>query len=179
MILGLFRREPRRAQIESLYDKVVAAARDEHLYAALGVPDTVEGRFEAVALHLVLVLRRLRALPAPAGDVAQDLVDHFFRQMDAAMRESGVGDMGVPKRMKKLAAAFYSRAQAYDRGLDARNAAMLAQDFAHQRIVPDGGDPGLARYAIALDERLTGLSFADLLTPGSRLPADAPEAARP
>lgn len=169
MIFNLFRRDPRRPQIEALYRRIAEASRDRALFAELGVPDTVEGRFEAVALHVVVVLRRLRQLPAPAGDVAQDLVDHFFAQMDAAMRESGVGDMGVPKRMKKLAAAFFGRAAAYDRGLENGDEAMLAAAFASHGIGAGADQAGLARYAIALDKRLARTTLEELLQAGPDL----------
>jgi cytochrome b pre-mRNA-processing protein 3 len=171
MIFSLFRRDPRQARIEALYRRIAEASRDQALYADLGVPDTVEGRFEAVALHVVVVLRRLRKLPAPAGDVAQDLVDHFFAQMDATMRESGVGDMGVPKRMKKLAAAFFGRAAAYDRGLEEGEEATLAAAFASHGIGAGADQAGLARYAIALDKRLAQASLEELLDGGRDLKA--------
>src|SRR3954468_17709052 len=132
MIFSLFRKARRVSAPETLYQRITMAGREPTLYLRFGVPDTVEGRFESLALHLVLVLRRLRHLPAPAQDVAQELVDAFFRQLDASLRELGVGDMGVPKRMKKLAQAFYSRA-AYDAVLDSRDdarlAAVLAEHF--------------------------------------------------
>ena len=177
MIFGLFRGDPRRGQIERLYRGVVEAARDPVLYARLGVPDTVEGRFEAMALHVVVVLRRLRHLPAPAADVAQELVDYFFRQMDAAMRETGVGDMGVPKRMKKLAAAFFGRASAYDRGLEDRDEEALAAAFEAHRIGADAA--GLARYAIALDRHLAGATLETLLAPEAGLAFRVEEEAGP
>src|SRR5690349_12607645 len=106
MVLGIFRKDPRRVVVETLYQRIAAASREPMLYASLGIPDTVEGRFESVALHLILVLRRLRQLPPPANDVAQDLVDGFFRHLDRSLRELAVGDLAVPKRMKKLAEAF-------------------------------------------------------------------------
>ncbi|MFL5082886.1 MAG: ubiquinol-cytochrome C chaperone family protein, partial [Microvirga sp.] len=117
-IFSHFRRNPRAALIAALHRRIAEAARDPALYARLGVADTVEGRFACLTLHVVLVLRHLRRLPAPAREVAQELVDFVFRQLDASLRELGVGDMGVPKRMKKLAHAFYSRAAVYDAVLD-------------------------------------------------------------
>ena len=136
------------------------------------MPDTPEGRFECLTLHLVLVLRQLRRLPPPAADVAQDLVDAFFRQLDASLREMGVGDMGVPKRMKKLAQAYFSRAAFYDRALDSgdrgRLAAALAEHFG-------SGAPlrGLARYALDSEARLAGLSLDELLAGGPRFATPA------
>src|SRR3954464_5952988 len=117
MIFSLFRKD-RASATDAVYGAIPGAAREPALYLRFGVPDTVEGRFESLALHLVLVLRRLRHLPDPAQDVAQELVDAFFRQLDASLRERGVGDMGVPKRIKRLAGGFYDRAGSYDAALD-------------------------------------------------------------
>ena len=173
MILNLFRKDPRGPLIEALHRRIDDAVREPALYLRLGVPDTPEGRFECLALHLVLVLRHLRRLPPPAAEVAQDLVDAFFRQLDASLREMGVGDMGVPKRMKKLAQAFFSRAAAYDRALDAgdggRLAAVLAGHFG------GSGEPlfGLARYALDSEARLAGLSLDALLADGPSFAAPA------
>jgi hypothetical protein len=103
LLRSLFRRDPRRELVAGLYARVAGAARQRALYADLGVPDTVEGRFEALSVHMVLALRALRHKPDPAGDVARDLTDAFFRDLDASLREMGVGDTAVPKRMKTLA----------------------------------------------------------------------------
>ncbi|MFL5110364.1 MAG: ubiquinol-cytochrome C chaperone family protein, partial [Microvirga sp.] len=89
MILSLFRKHPRAPLIEGLHGRIDDAVRQPALYLRLAVPDTVEGRFECLVLHVVLVLRRLRRLPSPAKDVAQDLVDAFFRQLDGSLREMG------------------------------------------------------------------------------------------
>jgi cytochrome b pre-mRNA-processing protein 3 len=173
MIFSLFRKPPQAPLVAALHARIDAAVREPALYLRLNVPDTAEGRFETLALHMVLVLRTLRRLPPPAEDVAQDVVDSFFRQLDASLREMGVGDMGVPKRMKKLAQAFYGRAAAYDAALDSgdpdRVANVLAEAF--------GQSPealrGLARYALAAEAALAGLSLDDLLGAGPRFPAPA------
>jgi cytochrome b pre-mRNA-processing protein 3 len=171
MILGLFRKHPNRRLVEATYERLVEAARHRSLYERLGVPDTIEGRFESVALHLVLVLRALRRLPKPADEVAQELVDGFFRHMDASMRETGVGDMAVPKRMKKLAAGFYGRARAYDQALDAGDAEGLAQAL-HSHLHGEGrGSSGLARYALAAERRLAAATLDGLLAGGPNFPA--------
>jgi cytochrome b pre-mRNA-processing protein 3 len=169
MILGLFRRDPRQRLIETLYARTVAAARQPGLYARLGVPDTVEGRFEALALHMVLMLRRLRGLPDPAGDVAQGLTDHFFAALDTALRESGVGDSGVPKRMKTLAQAFYGRARTYDAALDSHDPAELPAALARNVT---GGPPAesLARYVRAAEATLTQTGLDALLRQGPACP---------
>jgi cytochrome b pre-mRNA-processing protein 3 len=146
------------------------AAREPTLYLRFGVPDTLEGRFESLALHLVLVLRRLRQLPAPAQDVAQELVDAFFRQLDASLRELGVGDMGVPKRIKKLAQGFYDRAASYDAALDAGDAAALAGIFGRNFGAAPETAQSLARYAQAADEALREDALDTLVRRGPSFP---------
>lgn len=166
MILSLFRRNPHRVALEALYDRVAIASRQPALYTDLGFPDTVEGRFESLALHVVLLLRRMRALPPPAGEFAQDFVDTFFRRLDTSLRELGVGDMGVGKRMKKLAQSFYGRAQAYDAPLDAGDAAALAQALGRNAL--GGTEPAraLAAYVMASDRTLAGQSLDDIMARG-------------
>lgn len=170
MILSfLRRRDPNGAAIRLLHARVNAAARAPALYEGLGVPDTVEGRFEALCLHVILVLRRLDALPAPAGDVAQDLVDSVFRQLDASLRELGVGDIGVPKRMKKLAAAFYGRADSYGARLGAGDRAGLAAALARNLLGAEAAEAGagaLADYVMASAGTLSGLDLDALLGSG-------------
>jgi len=112
---NLFRREPEEASAAPLYAAIVAQARRPAFYAVCGVPDSLDGRFELVALHVYLVLRRLKGGDLPAQALAQSLVDLFFADMDASLREMGAGDLGVGKRVQKMAAAFYGRIAAYDR----------------------------------------------------------------
>lgn len=161
MILGLFRRKESDAVVERLYEQIVAAARQPVFFSPeRGAPDTVEGRFEVLALHALLVLRRLSALPAPAPDLAQDLADRIFEGFDAALREMGVGDLGVPKRMKRLAEDFGGRCEAYTRALD--GAEPLAAAVA--RNVFGSGDPArgrrLAEWVLAAER---SLASADLV----------------
>jgi cytochrome b pre-mRNA-processing protein 3 len=111
-------RTPPRRTIEAIYGMIVAQAREPLFYQAMGVPDTVDGRFDMVLLHLWMVLRRLRQVEGGA-DLSQALFDHFCGDMDANLRELGVGDLTVPKRMQKFGEAFYGRAAAYDAALDA------------------------------------------------------------
>ncbi|WP_232627810.1 ubiquinol-cytochrome C chaperone family protein [Methylobacterium sp. Leaf118] len=173
MIAGLFRRaDTRRRTIRTLHGRISDAARNPVLYGALGVPDTVEGRFEALCLHVILVLRRLGQLPPPAGDVAQDLVDAVFLQLDASLRELGIGDMGIPKRIKKLGASFYARAGAYGSALDADDIAALAAALARNvldRDAPEAAE-GLARYARACAAALAEQDLDALLGQGPRFP---------
>ena len=170
MIFSLFRKDPRRVLIAAFYKRIATASREPGLYAALGIPDSLEGRFESLTLHMVLVLRALRHLPAPADEVAKDVTDAFFRDLDASLREMGIGDTTVPKRMKKLAEAFFGRAHAYDKPLDAEDETGLA--LALGRNVCASGEPalGLARYVQAADRALRGLALDEILERELTLP---------
>ncbi len=97
-----------------LYDEVVRQARSPSFYAGGGVPDTVDGRFEMVVLHAWLVIGRLTAGGDDARRIAQYLFDAMIVDMDRSLREMGVGDLGVGRRVKAMAEAYYGRSRAYD-----------------------------------------------------------------
>lgn len=170
MIFGLFRRDPRRTTIAALYERVATASRAPGLYADLGIPDTLEGRFEALSLHMILGLRALRELPPPADEVAKDLTDAFFRDMDASLREMGVGDTVVPKRMKKIAESFYGRAQAYDAPLNDADEGALALALARNAYGTEAPATPLARYALAADRGFKSVDLSTLLEKGPVFP---------
>lgn len=173
MIWRLFRREDSRNRaIETLHARINDASRASGLYTGLGVPDTVEGRFECLSLHVILVLRRLETLPAPAADVAQDLVNSVFLQLDSSLRELGVGDFGVPKRMKKLGAAFYGRAENYGAALATQDEPALALALARNVMGTAEAEAGagLARYVTVSASTLQAASLDDLLGEGPRFP---------
>ncbi len=109
MLKGLFQRK--LAPAEALYAAIVAAARQQKFYAQWNVPDTVDGRFDMITLHMFAVLNRLRE--QPGLKISQDLVDVFFADMDSALREMGVGDLTVGKKVRKMAESFYGRLDAY------------------------------------------------------------------
>src|SRR5687767_4178845 len=113
---GWLRPDAARKSAEELYAAAVAQARRPEFYASLGVPDTIDGRFELVALHTFLVLRRLKG-QGQAAEAGQALVDLFIQDMDASLRELGAGDLGVGRKVKAMAQAFYGRIAAYDSGL--------------------------------------------------------------
>lgn len=115
-LLERFARAPDVAQ--GLYERIVAAARQERFYADWAVPDTVDGRFDMIALHVFLVLDRLKGEGADAEAFRQRLTDTFFRDMDRSLREMGVGDLSVGKKVRKMAEAFYGRVVAYAAALD-------------------------------------------------------------
>ncbi len=116
LIAGLQRRRAARVAVHRTYGAVVAQARLPVFYARYGVPDTLDGRFELIALHMFLVLHRLRAETEAEG-FRQALFDLLFADMDRSLREMGVGDLSVGKQVKRMAEGFYGRIDAYRRGL--------------------------------------------------------------
>lgn len=143
MVLGrLFTRPDVGKVAGELYRKAVVQARDPAFYAAMGVPDTIDGRFDMIALHVYLVLRCLKARSGAQAEVAQALFDAMFADMDRALREMGSGDLGVGRRVKAMARAFYGRLAAYDDALGGAEDALAA---AIGRNLYRGTDPGAAR----------------------------------
>ncbi|WP_369723297.1 ubiquinol-cytochrome C chaperone family protein [Bradyrhizobium sp. LLZ17] len=152
--------------IEAIYGMIVTQAREPIFYRDLGVPDTVNGRFDLLLLHLWLLLRRLRT--AQDGvEPSQVLFDRFCEDMDDNLREMGVGDQTVPKRMRAFGEAFYGRVQAYDQAIDS-GAEALAQAICKNILNGAGIDRArrLAVYAQAAEAAL-GLAGEQALLLGS------------
>lgn len=119
MLSKLFARHRRERVAAELYVKLVEQARSPAFYTACGVPDTLDGRFEALALHAFLVLHRLKREAPPAPGFAQALFDHMVSDMDLSLREIGVTDFSIGKKVKAMGRGFYGRVVAYDRGVAA------------------------------------------------------------
>lgn len=115
----LFREKPARVAGRALYAAVVDKARSPVLFHDLGIPDTVEGRFESYSLHVFLLLDRLRRQGPQAADTAQALFDTYVVSLDDALREMGVGDLSVGKKMRRLAEAFYGRVKSLEAAFEA------------------------------------------------------------
>ena len=111
MLKALQRRRECRRIADTLCARVSARARDPAFYRVCGVGDTFDGRFDVLVLHAWIVLDALQS--RGEGEVAQQLVDALFIRLDEALREQGAGDMGINRRMKTMAGAFYGRLQAY------------------------------------------------------------------
>lgn len=141
-------RRARRAVTDAVYGKIVAAARQPVPYSAWNVPDTPLGRFEMISLHVFLFLHRMRGEGGPAADLAQAVTDEFFLDVEHSLRELGIGDLGVPKRMKKLARMFYGRANAYGEAIDSGDRQALAAAL-KRNIVPDLEEWPAARHLSA------------------------------
>ena len=144
----LFTRSP--APERRCYEAIVAAARHPAFYARWGVADTLDGRFDMIALHTYLVLDRLKGAEPR---FRQELVDEFFRDMDRSLRELGVGDMSVGKKVRKMAEVFYGRVAAYDAALAEGGDALVAA--LARNVFPGVPDPAGARPLAAhvLDQR--------------------------
>jgi cytochrome b pre-mRNA-processing protein 3 len=169
MMLPAFRRSFQRSQIHALYGAIVAQARLPVFYVEYGVPDTLQGRFELIVLHLVLVLRRLdqahelaggdRSGRAQRGSSGQRLFDAFCRDLDHSLREMGVGDLAVPREMRRFGEAFYGRQAAYRTAFEGADDRELEKAFARNIYGVAAVDPrasGLARYARAVARSLDG-----------------------
>lgn len=118
-MLKLFKPRPAEKAGRALYVAVVDQARQPRLYADLGAPDTIEGRFELYSLHVFLLLDRLKRQGDQAAETAQALFDTYIQSLDDALREIGVGDTSVGKKMRKMGEAFYGRVKSYDEALAA------------------------------------------------------------
>lgn len=174
MIFSLFRKDPAREAARALYEEIAAQARQPAFYAALGAPDTVDGRFDILCLHMALVLRRLRSEGAAAKDFSQFLFDAMVRNLDDNLREMGVGDLKVPKRMKALAETFYGRLAAYEAALEpAADAAALAgvvERNLYSGAAPEGAPAQFAGYARAVEAMLADQKTERLMLGVVRFP---------
>jgi cytochrome b pre-mRNA-processing protein 3 len=162
MLQNLFGGNPVKRAAESLYSSAVRAARNSVLYTDYGVPDTVDGRFEMIALHVYVLLRRLKTTGPEGKALSQTVFDSMFDDMDRTLREMGAGDLAVGRRVKEMAQAFYGRIAAYDDGIGEHDAAALQlalerNVFRSSDGVPDDqADRGatLAHYLRALAQEM-------------------------
>ena len=134
-----------------LYDTAVAQGRRPALYATMGAPDTVEGRFEILTLHVILLIERLKGDNPETAGPRQALFDVYLSDLDGALREMSIGDLAVGKRMRKLGEAFYGRARAYGDAFAALPDLAKLKDVVARTILDgvDCVDPApLAAYAV-------------------------------
>jgi cytochrome b pre-mRNA-processing protein 3 len=170
---------PPRGTIEAIYGMIVTQARLPSFYRDLGVPDTVNGRFDLLVLHLWMVLRRFRSAEADANH-SQALFDRFCDDMDANLREMGVGDLTVPQRMRAFGEAFYGRVAAYDLALTSGHEP-LAQALCKNILNGEDIEKArrLAMYAETAIASLTGLDEAALRGAAWTFPSPAEAGAQP
>lgn len=147
-------------QAKALYAAIVAAARQQLFYRDMQVPDTIDGRFDILVLHLALVVARLLG---EEDKLRQQLVNNFCVDMDDNIRELGAGDLGVSKKVRRMAEAFQGRYAAYDAAQD-----LPAMRDAIARNVYAGLAPSdvLARYALAARKKLATQATDDIVERG-------------
>ncbi len=168
------RQQPNAAK---LYGAIVAQARLPVFYQELGVPDTLEGRFLLLSLHLFAVLHRLKQDGPAAHDLAQELTDQFSEDMETVLREIGVGDLAVPKTMRKLAASSAGLLQAYEEALVAGEkaiAAVITEAMPSDRRPSEAASRRLAHYLREAMRALVGQDLAMLRAGDVTFPVMSP-----
>ncbi len=157
-----------RARVErtgyELYGQAVAAARHPFFYADLGVPDTLNGRFDMVGLHAFLLIRRLTTEGPPGVQLGQAVFDAMFNDMDVNLREMGVGDLSVGKKVRVMWEAFHGRSAKFADAMAIGPEALA--EVLERNVWPDEDQhlaaANLARLAYAQDAHLSRLSMAQL-----------------
>ena len=152
---------------EKLYAAAIAVARRPVFYRDFGVQDSVDGRFDALSLIVILVMRRLKNCGDTGKEISQQLFDSMFADMDLSLREMGAGDIGVSKRVRIMAEAFMGRLQAYVTALDnddraALDAALQRNLFRDDKAI-DPLTNGAVDYVFALAKEITNLEVDFLL----------------
>jgi cytochrome b pre-mRNA-processing protein 3 len=181
MIL-LGRRKSIRDAAELAYRRVVEQARQPVFYAAYGVPDTLDGRFELICLHAFLYLQRLKSERPQANALAQAFFDTMFGDLDRALREMGTGDLSVGKQVKRMAQGFYGRIRAYEDGIAADDLALgaaLARNLFGTVRSPPAHLDALAAYVRIAADALQREAAADLLAGSVRFLHPGPLDVRP
>ena len=175
MIFGLFgKKNSNHIIVERQYAALTSVARAPVFYQRLDVPDTVMGRFEMLSLVMILYFRRTRSSERSGQEIAQEIVDAFFQDIDYSIRELGIGDNSVPKRMKKLAGMFYGRLETYAAAMDANDRPALAAALL-RNIYPAKGEgvpsmDALAEWMMLAERRLADISEAQIATGSATLP---------
>ena len=171
-MFGFFRRKNQDNQVAALYASLVERSRNPSFYLFGNIDDTFDGRFELLSLHVHLVLRALRSRGLGREEPGQLLFDTFFQYMDQGLRESGVGDMGISKKIRRMAEAFYGRAAAYDNvmgdtptQMDVLEVltAMISKNFFDGQSCK-GSAKTLAAYTINLDHLLSEANLDDIMS---------------
>ena len=168
MIFRLFRKETEQEKTASrLYEAIVAQARQPVFYIDYAVEDTVNGRYEMIMLHAYMLFRRLREEDEATRALGQAVFDRFFRDMDDSLREIGIGDLSVPKKIKKMAQSFYGRVEAYDtareQGDDALALALVRNVYAESSEDRLPQARMLASYVLLCEETLQKQSASDFV----------------
>ena len=166
MFAKLFGKRLEETIPEVLYGAVMAQARNAELFTKMGLPDTVIGRFDALALHVYLFSRRMAFDNSSASSsLSQEVFDLFIADLDRALRELGVGDTSVPKRKKKMVRSFYGQIEDFDQPLLDENIKLLTEKVAERYLKenPDAS-PNLAQYMVDAAGKLADQKSEDILS---------------
>ncbi len=151
----------------NLYSAAVCQARQPIFYDEYGVADTPDGRFDAILLHVFLILRRLKGCDQNCIETSQAVFDTMFKDMDQNLREMGAGDMGVSYRIKDMAKAFYGRIDAYEKGLDDQHNSTLQAALSRNLYRQANPKPAMvnimAEYVREQDKKLAMQNIDSLL----------------
>jgi cytochrome b pre-mRNA-processing protein 3 len=156
-------RKKTRCAADTMYERALVQSRLPYFYKTLGIPDSMDGRFDCLSLHVCLLLSRFLSLPKGSGRaLSQRVFDKMFKGADQALRESGVGDLGVPKHMQKMMKAFNGRLHAYHRAFSAGDEEALAQAimrnvYRSDSPTPDNNAKQMAGYMMASYKHMAGM----------------------
>ncbi len=169
MIAWFKNRKARKDAAAGLFESALAQARSPVFYERLGVADSIDGRFDLIILHVYLIQQRLGALGPQGRKLSQALFDKMFVTMDFTLREIGVGDLGVPKHMKRMMKAFNGRAHSYHDALAARNTAALELAVARNIFRMQGeampaGCEAIASYIFAANDLMASYTIEDFMS---------------
>lgn len=164
MLSKLFKIRPVERPADRLYARAVEQARRPEFYTALGVADRIDARFELYTLHVLLLVMRLRDEGEGGVDAGQELFDAYVSSLDNVLRELGVSDVAVSKKMRKLGEALYGRMTAYEAPLGDGDPAVLADALARNVFESEDSARGdvLAAYALESRRRLSAQPVATL-----------------
>ena len=165
--LGRQQRKLEGRPAERLYQSILQASRQPNLYTEFEVHDHLDSRFDMLCLHISLLMGRLRMLPEDVHKpLNQELFDRFFADMDFSLREMGVGDLGVGKRVRKMSEAFMGRLLAYTKSLERNDkmelALVLARNIRRSHDSNDA-DRRMADYVLESRDRLSAVSDNEIV----------------
>jgi cytochrome b pre-mRNA-processing protein 3 len=165
--LKFFTPRARTEAANSLYLAIVKQSRLPTFYTSCSVEDTVDGRFDMIAIHCFLVMNRLKDRGEKADRLAQVLFDEMFSDMDRGLRELGVGDMGVGKRVRAMAKAYMGRVDVYDEAITASDKVALSEALIRNLYrgadVPPATVSLMASYIMRESDQLAAQADEDVL----------------
>lgn len=171
---SFFSKNPKKAAAEALHRQIAEQSRLPYFFTELGVDDSIDGRFDLLVLHGFLVMHRLKKEGDAAKALGQFLFDKMFEGMDVSLREMGVGDLSVGKRIKGMATAFYGRVDAYTVPLEAGDREGLSAAL-NRNLFRSKGEPDflgrVADYTFKVADELSQHSLTELSSGQLRFPS--------